>query len=71
MTGVAGDEVVLATVGLVGDDHYVAAFGERGVSISLFFGEELLDGGEHHAAGLNRQLSTQVGTGFGLGGFLS
>ena len=49
----AVNEVVLASVRLVRYDDYVAAFGQRGVGVSLLLGEELLDGGEDHAAGLH------------------
>ena len=48
--GEAVDEVVLAAVRLVGDDHDVAPLGEHRVAVALLLGQELLDGGEDHAA---------------------
>jgi hypothetical protein len=48
----AVDEVVLAAMGLVGDDHDVAALRELWVSVALLLGEELLNGGEDDAAHL-------------------
>ena len=53
VAGEAVDEVVLAAVGLVGDDDDVAPIREGGVGIALFFGKEFLDGGEDHAAGVD------------------
>ncbi len=44
-------EIVLAAVGFVCDDNDVAAFGQGGKPVALLLGEELLDGGEHHATG--------------------
>ena len=35
--------------------------------IPIRLGEELLDGGEHHASGLHRELATKVGPIFRLG----
>ena len=46
----AVDEVVLAAVRLVGDHHDVAALGEHRMPVALVFREELVDGGEDHAA---------------------
>ena len=67
MAGEAVDEVVLAAVGLVGDDDDVAPLREGGMGIALLFGEELLDGGEDHAAGVDRELVAQVGAALRLG----
>ena len=53
VAGVAVDEVVLAAVGLIGDDHDVAAVGERRMAVASLLGEELLDGGEDHASGVH------------------
>ena len=53
VAGEAVDEVVLAAVGLVGDDDDVASLREGGMGIALLFGEEFLDGGEDHAAGVD------------------
>ena len=66
VAGVAVDEVVLAAVRLVGDDDDVAAVRELRVDVALLLGEELLDGGEHHAPGLHRQLAAEVGAAFRL-----
>ena len=37
------------------------------MGIALLFGEELLDGGEDYAAGVDRELAAQVGAALGLG----
>ncbi len=60
MAGIAVDEVVLAPVGLIGNDDDVAALGKRRVGIALLLGEELLDGGEHHTSRVNRELGAQI-----------
>ena len=62
----AVDEVVLAAVRLVGDDDDVAPVREHRVPVALLLGEELLNGGEHHAAGGDRELRAQVGAVGGL-----
>ena len=62
----AVDEVVLAAVRLVGDDDDVAPVGEHRVPVALLLGKELLDGGEHDAAGGDRELRPQVGAVGGL-----
>ena len=59
--GEAVDEVVLAAVRLVGDDDDVAPVREHRVAVALLLGEELLDRGEDHAAGGDRELRAQVG----------
>lgn len=51
MPGEAVDEIILAAVGLIGDNHDVAPGGKLGKLISLLFREELLNGGEDHAPG--------------------
>ena len=61
VAGEAVDEVVLAAVRLVGDDDDVAPVGEHRMAVALLLGEELLDGGEDHAAGGHLQLLAQVG----------
>ncbi len=61
----AVDEVVLAAVRLVGHHHDVAPVGERGVAVAFLLGEELVDGGEHHAAGGHRQQLAQMGAALG------
>jgi hypothetical protein len=43
------DEVVLATVRLVGNDDHVAPLGGHGVPVAPFLGKEFLDRGEHDA----------------------
>ena len=60
MAGIAVDEVVLAAVGFVGNDHDVAALGERRVGVALLLGEELLNGGEDHTARFDRELDAQI-----------
>ena len=71
MTGEAVDEIVLAAVSLVGNDHDVAALRERRIGVALLFGQELLDGGEHHASGCHREPAAQIGSTLGLGRRLS
>ena len=71
VAGEAVDEVVLASVGLVGDHHDVAALRQGGEGAAGPVGEELLDGGEHHPARLHRQLGPQVGPAGGLHGGLA
>ena len=61
MTGEAVHEVILAAVGLVGDDHDVAPFRQDGMAVAPVLGEELLDGGEDHAARGHRQLGPEIG----------
>jgi hypothetical protein len=53
----AVDEVVLAAVRLVGDHHDVAPVESVGCRSPFSSGEELLDGGEHHAARGHRSSS--------------
>ena len=65
------DEVVLAAVGLVGDDHDVVPLRQRGVGVALLLGVELLDRGEHHAPSVHRKLAAQVGPVPSLHGRLS
>ena len=67
IAGVPVDEVVLAAVGLVGDDHDVAPLGEGGVRVAFLFGEEFLNGREHHARDIHRELVAQVGSARSLG----
>jgi hypothetical protein len=62
----AVDEVVLAAVRFVGHHHDVAALRERRVPVALLLGEELVDGGEHHAARNDRQELAQVRPALGL-----
>ena len=57
VAGKSVDKVVLAAVGFVGNDDDVAALGKRRVGIALLLGEELLDGGEHHAAHVTASLA--------------
>ena len=53
---IAVEEVVLAAVRLVGNDDDVAPIGEPRVAVALLLREELLDGGEHHAAYVDGEL---------------
>ena len=63
-----GAEAVLAAVCLVGDDDDVAAVGEHRVFGFAGLGRELLDGGEHDAAGGTGQCFLQILPAFGLPG---
>ncbi len=67
MPGVPVDEVVLAPVGLVGDDHDVPALGEDRMGVSPFLGEEFLDGCENHPSDVDREFLPEVCPAFGLG----
>ena len=60
MTGEAIDKVVLAPMCLISDHHYVAAFRQHWVCITLGLREEFLDGREDHAAGGNLEQFAQV-----------
>ena len=71
VAGEAVDKVVLAAVGLVSDDHDVAPVRQGRVGVALLLGVELLDGGEHHAASIYRELAAQVGAVPGLHGGLA
>ena len=53
IAGVAVDEVVLAAVGLVGDDDDVAPLRKRGMGVAPLLGEEFLYSREDHAAGID------------------
>jgi len=64
--GESVDEVVLTAVGLVGDHHDVPPSGKLGVAVALLLGEELLDGGEDHAARGRGQQLAEVRPAFGL-----
>jgi hypothetical protein len=50
VAGKTVDEVILAAVGLIGDDHDVLAVRENRVTVALLLREELLDGREDHPA---------------------
>ena len=67
VAGEAVDELVLAAVGLVGDDDDVAPVREQRVAVAPLVGEELLDGREHDAARLDGELAAQVGAALRLG----
>ena len=71
VAGVAVDEIVLAAVRLVGDHHDVAPVGEQRMPVALLLGEELLDGREHHAAGLHGELRPQIRAALSLDGRLA
>ena len=66
VAGEAVNEVVLAAVRFVGDDHDVAPLGKRRVPVTLLLGQELLDGGKYHPARGHRQQLAQVGPALGL-----
>lgn len=46
----AVNEVILTAVSFVSDHHDIAALGKRRVTVALFLGEKLVDGGEYDAA---------------------
>jgi len=62
----AVDEVVLAAVRFVRDDHDVAPLGEHRVPVALGLGQEFLDRGEHDPARLHRELLPEVRPALGL-----
>ena len=64
--GESVDEVVLAAVSLVGDDHDVATRRQQRMPVALLVGKEFLDRGEDHASRLALQPSAQVGPVRGL-----
>ncbi len=71
MAGETVDEVVLAAVGLVGDDDDVASVRKHGVAVALLGGHELLDRREDDATAGDAELLAQVGTVGGLDGILA
>ena len=71
MAGEAVDEVVLAAVGLVGDDDDVAPVREHGVAVARLGGHELLDGREDDATTADAEPLAQVGPISGLDGILA
>ena len=71
VAGEAVDEVVLAAVGLVGDDDDVAPVREHGVSVALLGRHELLDRREDDATAADAELLAQVGSVSGLDGILA
>jgi hypothetical protein len=48
--GEAVNEIVLAAVRFVGDDHDVAPVGQQRMLAAFFIGKEFLNRGEHHTA---------------------
>ena len=66
VAGEAVDEIVLAAMGFIRNDHDVAALGECREGIALFLREEFLDGGEHHPSGSDREPAAQVGPALSL-----
>jgi hypothetical protein len=60
VAGEAVDEVVLAAVGLVGDDDDVAPVREHGVAVAQLGGHELLDGREDDATAGDAELLAQI-----------
>ena len=71
VAGEAVDEVVLAAVGLVGDDDDVAPVRKHGVAVALLGRHELLDGREDDATAGDAELLAQVGPVGGLDGILA
>lgn len=69
--GEAVDEVILAAMRLVGDHDDVVPLRKHRVPVALGFREELLNRGEHYAAGPDRELCAQVGAVRGLHGHLT
>ena len=55
VAGKTVNEIVLAAVGLVGDDDDVAAFAQQGIGVSLQVREEFLNGGKDDPARGHRQ----------------
>ncbi|HEY5486934.1 MAG TPA: hypothetical protein VIK06_04735 [Candidatus Limnocylindrales bacterium] len=66
MAGEAVDEVVLAAVGLIGDDDDIAPVRKHGIAVAHLGGHELLDGREDDATDADAELLAQVGTVGGL-----
>ena len=60
------NEIVLAAVRFVGDDHDVAPVREHRMAVALLLRQKLLDGGEHHAACSHRKELAQVRPAFRL-----
>jgi hypothetical protein len=71
VAGEAVDEVVLAAVGLVGDDDDVAPVRKHGVAVARLGGHELLDRREDDASADYAELLAQVGAVGGLDGILA
>ena len=71
MAGEAVDEVVLAAMGLVGDDDDVAPVRKHGVAVAGLGRHELPDGGEDDPTAADAELGAQVGPILGLGGILA
>ena len=71
MAGEAVDEVVLAAVGLVGDDDDVAPVREHGIVVAHLGGHELLDRREDDSSAGDAELLAQVGPLGGLDGILA
>ncbi len=71
VAGEAVDEVVLAAMGLVGDDDDVAPARKHGVAVARLGGHELLDGREDDATAADAELLAQVGAVGGLDGILA
>ena len=71
VAGVPVDEVVLASVGLVGDDDDVAPLGEGRVRVAFLFGEELLNGREDDSRDVHGELIAEVGPALCLRGRLA
>jgi hypothetical protein len=71
VAGEAVDEVVLAAVGLVGDDDDVASVRQHGVAVARLGRHELLDGREDDATAGDAELLAQAGPLGGLDGTLA
>ena len=71
MTSKPVDEVVLATVGFVGDHDDIAPVRQFRMGVALLFREEFLDGGKDHTPGVHRQLVPQIGPALRLRGRLA
>jgi len=71
VAGVSVEEVVLAAVGFVGDDHDVAPSGEGWVDVVPVVGEEFLDGGEDDSPRRDGEEFPEVGSALCLDGDLA
>ena len=71
VAGVPVDEVVLAAMGLIGDDHDVTPLGEGRVRVAFLFGEEFLNGREDDSGDVHRELVAEVGPALSLRGRLA
>ena len=60
MPGEPVNEIVLATVRLIGDNHNITAIRQCRMAVTLLLGQELLDRCEDHTSGLYPEFLPQV-----------